>query len=492
MVSGGSTGMAVQLANLRVFAAAMRDTGGDLLALSPKIAGAALDDDVLAAALICPDIVPGVVAAVTAAQLGPDGVLVRGAAIGTVGVLVEASAFTYEAADAAGAALLDQVQTSMGFGLGLMLPGLLLTGAGAAVVTLNTNPQLALMLAHYVKTGEMSADLQQFLFEHPEVTELLTRSAPGLIQGGLTSLSMLFGVGTGPMILSTLAGGNWPTTDYQSALAGLIALGQHGGAFVESGDYDLVANRGSRTVELQGVGDIFDLQGSMNAGQPTGEKDKDITGQIRVVEVTKNGVTSLVVQVPGTEEWSPMRGSNPVDLTTNVQAMALQDTVMRQKVIEAIKAAQLKHPGAEVMLTGHSQGGIVAATLASDPTLVRDLHIKGLVTGGSPIGRMPIDPSVSVLAVEHTQDPVPMLDGTANPDRANWTTVRQELSSDQVLGKDSGRPEVFNAHGTQQYVSTGNVIDASKQGGLVDWREANSQFFGGTATSTVYDLVPTK
>lgn len=485
-ISGGSTGMDAAITDLKVFAGVLRDRGGDLLALAPSVAAAAIDDDVLASGLICPDVLPGVLAAIAAAELGPDGVVTRGAALGTVGTLLTAAAYSYEAADAAGAQLFNELQGALGFAAGMALPGLAVGAAAALLAAMATNPVLARQVAAYLKSGQMGPDLQQLLYEHPELTEALTRLAPGMVQGSLMSLSTLLGP-TGPLLLSLLSGGNWPTTDYHSSLAGLLALGGLGGALQDTGDFGIDFGHPHRdNLAPGGVADIFAMQQSMNINAADGS---DPYGQLRVIEVTgPDGKTRLIVQVPGTEDWSPTRGTNPVDTSTNVNAMSLRDTIMKQKVIEAIEQAQREHPGAEVMLTGHSQGGIVAATVASDPDVVKRLHITSLVTGGSPIARMPIDSSVSVLAVEHTQDPVPMLDGASNPDRSNWTTVRRDLPPEAV--SSSGRPQVFDAHTTPNYQATGQLIDNSTDPAVADWRAKNAQFLTGTGSSTIYDIKP--
>ena len=127
--------------------------------------------------------------------------------------------------------------------------------------------------------------------------------------------------------------------------------------------------------------------------------------------------------------------------------MAQRDTVMKHLVVDAIERAQVAHPGAEVMLTGHSQGGIVAATVASD-----------------------------------------------NPDAANWTTVRRDLADPEGTNPEhtTGLPEVGRAHSTDNYVRTGRLIDRSTDPTVVAWREQNAQFFSADhASSTIYVIEPT-
>ena len=78
------------------------------------------------------------------------------------------------------------------------------------------------------------------------------------------------------------------------------------------------------------------------------------------------------------------------------------------------------------MLTGHSLGGIAAASLAADSGFTSRFHVTSVVTAGSPIARIDVPASVTVLSLEHEQDVVPMLDGRRNDDgllggAAPWT-----------------------------------------------------------------------
>lgn len=79
--------------------------------------------------------------------------------------------------------------------------------------------------------------------------------------------------------------------------------------------------------------------------------------------------------------------------------------------------------GAPVMLVGHSQGGMSAAALAADSDFRARFNVTQVVTAGAPIARFDVPDSVQVLAVENSHHLVPQLDGGANPDRANVTTM---------------------------------------------------------------------
>jgi len=85
-------------------------------------------------------------------------------------------------------------------------------------------------------------------------------------------------------------------------------------------------------------------------------------------------------------------------------------------VLSAMRAAKIP-PGAEVMLVGHSQGGITARNLAADKK-VNSLNGEGgyvrithVVTAGSPTAGKHIPPETRVLALENEGDVIPDLDG---------------------------------------------------------------------------------
>src|SRR5207244_3061996 len=79
----------------------------------------------------------------------------------------------------------------------------------------------------------------------------------------------------------------------------------------------------------------------------------------------------------------------------------------------------------DVMLVGHSEGGLVAVTAARDAVRSGEFRVTHVVTAGSPIGLTAdeVPRGVQVLALENAHDLVPHLDGTTNPDRPNVTTV---------------------------------------------------------------------
>src|SRR5581483_1780303 len=68
-----------------------------------------------------------------------------------------------------------------------------------------------------------------------------------------------------------------------------------------------------------------------------------------------------------------------------------------------------------------------------------EFRVTHVVTAGAPVGRtvgrLPSD--VQVLALENKRDVVPHLDGVANPDEPNVTTVSSARGDGTVLGDHS-------------------------------------------------------
>lgn len=133
-------------------------------------------------------------------------------------------------------------------------------------------------------------------------------------------------------------------------------------------------------------------------------------GEVRIVQVQQpDGSYAYIVNIPGTEDWGIQGGGAGRDLTSNLMVMAGQSSSAQEAVVLAMQKAGIP-PGAPVMLAGHSQGGMLAVSLASDPQFMADYNVTNVLTAGSPVDGAGIDPRVNVLEVQHGGDLVPMLD----------------------------------------------------------------------------------
>ncbi|WP_148616231.1 hypothetical protein [Nocardioides rubriscoriae] len=173
-------------------------------------------------------------------------------------------------------------------------------------------------------------------------------------------------------------------------------------------------------VPAQGAGSLYhpalapptDLPGLMQSvtdSYQVGADPSGGSGDVRITRVDNGSGPAYVVSIPGTETWSPVAGSEPRDLSANLQLVAGNPTAAAESVRAAMDAAGIP-PGSPVMLVGHSQGGIIAAQLASDPTFVRHYGVTNLLTYGAPIDHVQLAPGVEALQVQHRFDLVPRLD----------------------------------------------------------------------------------
>ncbi len=158
---------------------------------------------------------------------------------------------------------------------------------------------------------------------------------------------------------------------------------------------------------------------------------------VRIVTLPGGG-RRVIVDITGTKSWSPGRTSDVTSLTTNARALVGRSTAYEQGVLSAMHQAGVR-PDDDVMLVGHSEGGMVAVTAARDAVRSGRFRVTHVVTAGSPVGRTvgELPRSVQVLALENSRDVVPHLDGVANPDRPNVTTVTSARGDRTVAGDHS-------------------------------------------------------
>lgn len=219
-----------------------------------------------------------------------------------------------------------------------------------------------------------------------------------------------------------------------------------------------VENDSARPVQLPtSASSIFSgVEDAYQMGHLPGTED----GDIRILKVAQaDGTYAYIVNIPGTETWGVDGSGQARDLTSNLRLMAGQSTSASQDVILAMQKAGIP-ADAPVMLTGHSQGGMIAAQLASDPSFNSHFNVTNVMTVGSPIDINSIDPSINVLAAQHQHDIVPRLDlgGTntwgGQPEHpSNVSVVTMDDPYRAPTGKiDSLIPDFAKNHETGPYI----------------------------------------
>jgi len=183
-----------------------------------------------------------------------------------------------------------------------------------------------------------------------------------------------------------------------------------------------------------------------------------------------DGRRRVIVDIPGTRTWLPF-SSDAADLQSDLDEVAGEASVYEDGVLEAMTRAGVR-PTDEVMLVGHSLGGMVAASTARDAVRSGRFDVTHVVTAGAPFGRYvaQVPRTVQVLALENTDDLVPALDNHANPDRTNVVTVR---------GKVSG-----GHHLEPAYTALAAEVDASADPSIGAYLTSADGYFSGTSVSS--------
>ena len=193
-------------------------------------------------------------------------------------------------------------------------------------------------------------------------------------------------------------------------------------------------------------------------------------GQVRIERYGDADHPSWLVYIGGTVEWSPTGSTEPWDMTSNVTAVADQEAGSYRAVLQAMQAAGVQ-AGDPVVPVAHSQGGLLAAELAARG----DVNTVGMVTFGAPAGQVAVPADLPAIAVEHTDDLIPALGGTAADDDGRLY-VRRELFAGAAVPVDQPLP----AHQLVGYRETASLVDASVEPRLVAFRAQLGSIVGTT------------
>jgi len=181
--------------------------------------------------------------------------------------------------------------------------------------------------------------------------------------------------------------------------------------------------------------------------------------QVSIERYGGAGDAAWLVYIGGTAEWSPVAAGEPWDMTSNITAVAEQGAGSYRAVVQAMREAGIR-PTDAVITVGHSQGGLVAAQLAT----TGEFHTVAVATFGAPVAQVPVPPGLPSVAVEHTDDLVPAFGGSEGPAPARLT-VRRRLYADAAVPASP-----LPAHGLVNYRATARLVDASPAPALADFR----------------------
>lgn len=156
-----------------------------------------------------------------------------------------------------------------------------------------------------------------------------------------------------------------------------------------------------------------------------------------------------VVYLPGTDQmWSDGFTSDVRDLKENGRILVDEPTAHAVGIEKALALSGVER-GEQVLLVGHSQGGMQAAQLLVQGS---GFDVTDVVTAGSPVATAGSFPDGShVLSLENRADIVPALDGAANPATPEHLTVTFDDGPDDPIG----------SHDLEHYVAGAAAVDES-------------------------------
>ncbi|MBF4163533.1 alpha/beta hydrolase family protein [Nocardioides acrostichi] len=219
---------------------------------------------------------------------------------------------------------------------------------------------------------------------------------------------------------------------------------------------DLLAGASGRAPSS--IYDLLEHLGQLSALSPGDSPDN---GTIEVQSFTgPDGVVRHIVYLPGTDDMTtlPWTADDDVrDLGANLDLVGEQPDRYTQGVLDVLAQIGVQ-PGEPVLMVGHSQGGMVAAGALAHGS---PYHVSHVVTFGAPVGQLGGLPAGShVLSLENAGDVVPHLEGSANADSPQHTTVT-------FAGGTGGHPvtgfgsQVLGHHSYEAYAHGAAAVDDS-------------------------------
>ncbi|MET9885672.1 hypothetical protein ABZZ20_21550 [Streptomyces sp. NPDC006430] len=123
-----------------------------------------------------------------------------------------------------------------------------------------------------------------------------------------------------------------------------------------------------------------------------------------------DGAVRHVLLLPGTS-FGLLSNSTPQDLVGAFDGLLRTDTTYTRAAKKLLQRAGVP-AGSELMIVGHSLGGLTAMNLAADVEVASSYRVTHVVTLGSPIdSKRSADPTTQVISLVNKHDVIPMLDG---------------------------------------------------------------------------------
>ncbi|MDD7928203.1 hypothetical protein [Microbacterium thalli] len=204
--------------------------------------------------------------------------------------------------------------------------------------------------------------------------------------------------------------------------------------------------------------------------------------QLRVERYPQpGGGNHFAVFVAGTRSPLGFGGSEPLDMTSNVQLYSGARSASYDAVIAALRDAGAR-PGDEVLAIGHSQGGAITSRLATDSPFT----VVGNVTFGSPV-QVAAPAHTTEVTVRHTDDPIPALQAGGHPVAVGGPA---SFVAERVADPGAGIGDLaLGAHAMDAYGETAALVDGSDDPRVSALHELLSEFAGDApAVVTTYEV----
>ncbi|MFF2620927.1 hypothetical protein [Oerskovia jenensis] len=215
----------------------------------------------------------------------------------------------------------------------------------------------------------------------------------------------------------------------------------------------------------------------------------DLPDSIVSVEkyVGDGGTATWVVTVPGTQLGNP---TTPFSMTSNFDLVQGARADSAVHVLEAMRQAGIP-ADEEVVLVGHSQGGMVAMAVATAVTGAAGAagpsggapryDVRQVLTAGAPVGLARLPAGVRGTHVEIEQEGVSQLDGADNRTGPDHVTVRADLDAPGAPGADGKVP-----HGVPFHVAVLGRAREVGHPGLADNLDALERAVAGERVEARY------
>ncbi len=340
----------------------------------------------------------------------------------------------------------------------LLCPGVLLAGALLGWAAIPDGPD-----------GRLGT-VRDFMIAHPEL--ITSPEFARFVSLVVTSIddAVLGGIGVPPWLVALPGLDLSPDGGVAAGALTVAAMGAMLGMFRET----------PVSVDRVSTGQL--------AAPPSGVRERldriPEVDQVRIEKYEADGMPSrYTVYVGPTETFSPFADSEPWDSTSNIYGVAGLSAGSFRAVELAMADAGIR-PGDEVLVSGFSQGGLVATLVAASG----DWNVVGLETHGAPAGNIPLPSGISGMAIRNTDDLVPALAGP----QLEHDLLQVERRAFRE-GVEIPNTEAAPAHQRSGYESTASAIDDAESSAVQQQIRALDAFAtdylerpGGQATVMTY------